>query len=227
MAPAQEPIPDKKTQDDKTPATPAAPVATDHAALTDLSTESLSRVFKHLTEEARKQRDPLRPTLTRLNEIVSKFQSIGTDQIGIEIATFDKMRDHNLLYQAKGAEVNSYCILSVYDARFLVRLYPEGKIDCYTENLNKPNDVQYPDAESFWYKVEKTASGSSKINRAEPKFLQYNLNVQEEALAFTAAIAQIGATLAAQEELRSFDLPPARNDAPLRKFPGAKPPKLS
>ncbi|MDE1151221.1 MAG: hypothetical protein PW788_01695 [Micavibrio sp.] len=223
MTPPKAPMPDKKTQDDTPPQTTAADAS---ANLADLSVESLSRVFKQLTEEARKQREPLRPTLMRLNEIISKFQSIGTDQIGIEIATFDKMRDHNLLYQAKGADVASYCILSVYDARFLVRLYPEGKIDCYTENLNKPNDVQYPDAESFWYAVEKTASGS-KINRAEPKFLQYNLNVPEDAAIFMAAVAQIGATLAAQEELRSFDLPPARDNAPLRKLPGAKPPKLS
>ncbi len=173
--------------------------------LKDASVASISKAFNSLKKQAAVQREALRPALAKISEIVSKFQAAGLDSIGFEIASFDQMRRHSLMHQGKNTDA-TYGILSMYNARFLVRVYPDSKIDCFSENINKPNGVQFPDLDAFWFLQEKTASGV-KINREEPKFMPYDLKDPEDVLGFTSAIVQICAKLAAQEELRAFDVP--------------------
>jgi hypothetical protein len=214
---------DDEAASEQKPAEPQAPAAEDNTVLKDGSTESLSRTFKALTEQGREQRAPFRPTLAKLNEIVSRFQGIGLDQVGIELATFDRLREFNLIARPGGDGNPFYGILSIYDARFLIRVYPEMKIDCYTENLNKPAlTAQSLDSDEFWYKSERSSGGSVKINRAEPKFLPYNLAAEDEVTGFMSAILQTAATCAANEDLKEFDLPAARETRFVPKAAGLK-----
>ncbi len=200
MATSYSDLPEDATPNPKRPAAPDV--------LKDTSVASLARVFNSLKEQATVLREPLRPALVKISEIVSKFQAAGLDSIGFEIATFDQMRDYNLMHQGKATDA-TYGILSMYNARYLVRIYPEAKIDCYSRNINKPGDVQYPDLESFWFQADKSGT---KIDRSEPKFMPFDLKDQDEVLGFMSAIAQIGAKLAAQEELRSYDVPAKGGD---------------
>jgi hypothetical protein len=203
---------------------PAPAPQEDPTVLKDGSTESLSSVFKALVAQDREQRAPFRPTLAKLNEIVSKFHTIGTDQVGIELATFEKLREFNLVSRPGGDQSPYFGILSVYDARFLIRIYPEHKIDCYTENLNKPSPaVLSLDSDEFWYKTERSSGGTLKINKSEPKFLRYNLDDADDAVSFMSAILQTAATCAANEDLKEFDLPAARENTLLPKAQGLKP----
>ena len=207
---------DSSAQPPKTPEDPTV--------LKDTSSESLSAVFKALVTQDREARAPFRPTLARLNEIVSKFHAIGSDQVGIELATFEKLREFNLSSKPGGDQSPYYGILSIYDARFLIRIYPDQKVDCYTENLNKPTPtVQSLDSDEFWFKTERSSGGTLKINKAEPKFLRYNLDVQEDAIGFMSAILQTAAACAANEDLKSFDLPAARENTLLPKATSLKP----
>src|SRR4051812_38888408 len=97
---------DQPVKDDK-PAPASAAAATplpqeDPTVLKDTSAESLSSVFKALVAQDREQRAQFRGTLARLNEIVSKFHAIGKDEVGIELATFDKLREFNLASKPGG-----------------------------------------------------------------------------------------------------------------------------
>lgn len=219
---------DQPIKDDSAGAAPeqaASAPQEDPTTLRDTSTDSLSSTFKALVAQDREARAPFRPTLAKLNEIVTKFHAIGTDEVGIELATFEKLREFNLLSRP-GADQPLYGILSVYEARFLIRIYPEQKVDCYTENLNKPTPgVQSLESDEFWYKTERSSGGTLKINKAEPKFLRYNLENPEDTVSFMSAILQTAAACAAMEDLKQFDLPAARENTLLPKSTRLKQPK--
>jgi len=177
--------------------------------------QDLSAIFRQYVQQAEGQHAPLRTTLAKLNTIVSQFQAIGNEEIGIELATFDRLREYGLSRQNGNFDSSHFCILSIYDARFLVRVYPEGRIDAYPDNLNKPAyEIQAPDSDAFNYFTDR--SGSQRINKAEPKFTQYDLSKDEDAAAFTQAIVQTAAYLSSYNALREFDLP-AKNAAPMPK----------
>lgn len=218
---------DQAVKDDK-PAPASAEAATqsppeDPTVLKDSSPESLSAVFKALIAQDREQRAQFRPTLAKLNEIVNKFHAIGTDQVGIELANFDKLRDFNLVSRPGGDQAPFYAVLSVYEARFLIRVYPDQKIDCYTENLAKPMpNVQSLDSDEFWYKTERSSGGSLKVLKNEPKFLRYSLESPDDTIAFMTAIIQTAASCAANEEMKEFDVIPARDNSLMPKNAGLK-----
>jgi hypothetical protein len=202
--------------------TPAA----DDTALKDSSTASLSRTFRALAANAREGLAPFRPTLAKLNEFVSKFQAVGMDQVGIELAGFDTLRDYKLMNRPGSDNHSLYAILSIYDARFLVWVQEENKIVTYTENLNKPQaNIQFLDSDEFWYKTERSSGGTLKINREEPKFNSYDLSQEEDAVKFMSAIAETTAALAANDALREFDVPQAgtSNRSILKIAPALKP----
>ena len=190
--------------------------------LKDTSVASLAKAFNSLKEQASVLREPLRPAIIKISEIVSKFQAAGLDSIGFEIASFDQMREYNLMHQGKTNDA-AYGILSMYNARYLVRIYPDAKIDCYSKNINKPGEVQYPDFDSFWFEQEKTASGA-KTDKKEPKFMPFDLKNPEDIIGFMSALVQIGAKLAAHEELRAYDVP-AKSSDNLPKAKGLAAPK--
>lgn len=220
-----QPVKDEQTAPASTDAA-QQPAPGDPTVLKDTSTESLSAVFKALVAQDREQRAQFRPTLARLNEIVSKFHAIGKDEVGIELATFDKLREFNLVSKPGGDQAPYYGILSIYDARFLIRIYPELKVDCYTENLNKPTPaVQSLDSDEFWYKTERSSGGTLKIIKSDPKFLRYSLDSQEDVVSFMSAILQTAAACAATEDLKEFDLPAARENTLLPKPISLKPKK--
>ncbi len=188
--------------------TPAA----DNLTLKDSSTASLSATFRALAANAREGLAPFRPTLAKLNEFVSKFQSVGMDQVGIELAGFDKLRDYKLMNRPGSDNHSLYAVLSIFDARFLVWVQEDNKIVTYTENLNKPQaNIQFLDSDEFWYKTERSSGGTLKINREEPKFNVYDLSVEEDAVKFMSAIAETTAALAANDGLREFDVPQSGN----------------
>ncbi len=220
---------DQPANDDKavpaaTEAAATAPVApTDPTLLTDTTPESLSSVFKAIVAQKRDLRAQYRPTLAKLNEIVSKFNAIGCDQVGVELANFEKLRDYNLISKPSGEEAPFYGILSVHEARFLIRIYPEMQVDCYTENLARPSaTVQSLDSDAFWYKSETSSGGSLKINKSDPKFLRFNLDNTEDAVEFMKAIVSTAAICTANEELKEYDVTPARDSALTTKIQGLK-----
>lgn len=186
--------------------------AADDTVLKDSSTASLSRTFRALAANAREGLAPFRPTLAKLNEFVSKFQSVGMDQVGVELAGFDKLRDYKLMNRPGSDNHSLYAILSIFDARFLIWVQEDNKIVTYTENLNKPQaNIQFLDSDEFWYKTERSSGGTLKINRDEPKFNSYDLSQEEDAVKFMSAIAETTAALAANDGLREFDVPQSGN----------------
>jgi hypothetical protein len=186
--------------------------AADNLTLKDSSTASLSRTFRALAANAHESLAPFRPTLAKLNEFVSRFQSVGMDQVGIELAGFDKLRDYKLMNRPGSDNHSLYAILSIFDARFLVWVQEDTKIVTYTENLNKPQaNIQFLDSDEFWYKTERSSGGTLKINREEPKFNSYDLSQEEDAVKFMSAIAETTAALAANDALREFDVPQSGN----------------
>ena len=212
--------------DKETPAPAAAAAESNDApVLQDSSTESLSKVFAALAARAKDGLKQYRPTLAKLNEFVSKFQSIPVDQVGIELATSDRLREYNLMTRPGSDDQSLYAILTIYDARFLVRLQEEQKIVTYTENINKPSDsVQYLDSDEFWYRTERSSGGTLKVNKNDPKFNLYDLSKEEDVMSFMMAIAETTAALAAKDDLRSFDAPPAQDGKSIPKsFSGLKP----
>lgn len=196
-------------------------------ALADSSTESLSKAFSALAERSREGLQRFRPTLAKLQEFVSKFHSIGVDQVGVELASFDKLREYNLMTRPGSDDPSLYAVLSIYDARFLVRVQEENTIVTYTENIAKPSAaIQFLDSDEFWYRTERSSGGTLKVNKNERKFNVYNLGDEADVVSFMSAIVETTAALAAKEELRSYDAPAAQDGKSIPKsFKGGLKPK--
>jgi len=210
----------------KDPASEAPAVAADPAELKDSSSESLSKAFRAMSAKAKDALKNYRPTLEKLNEFVSKFQSIPVDRVGIEIANFDRLREYNLMTRPGSGDNSLYAILTIYDSRFLIRVQEENKIVTYTENINKPSSgIQYLDSDEFWYRTERSSGGTLKVIKSEPKFNVYDLGKEEDVVNFMSAIAETTAALAAKDDLRSLDVPPQEEGKSLPKasFQGLKP----
>ena len=200
-----------KVEKSPVPAAPPPSAAPEDpkSILPDTSVDALSRAFRFYAGQAEAQHKALRPTLAKLNEVVSKFQALGNDNIGIELATFDRLRDYGLSRQDGSFDSSHFCILSIYDARFLIRLYEGSKIDCFPDNLNKPAAfIQAPDSDEFNYAAERTGG---RVNRAAPKFTRYDLSQEDDVLTFTHAIVQTAGYLSSYNSLREFDVKPAED----------------
>jgi len=213
----------EETSKDDAAVVPAS--ADDQTELKDSSSESLSKAFRAMSAKAKDGLKNFRPTLAKLNEFVSKFQSIPVDQVGIEIANFDRLREYNLMTRPGNTDHSLYAILTIYDSRFLIRVQEDNKIVTYTENINKPSSaIQYLDSDEFWYRTERSSGGTLKVIKSEPKFNVYDLGKEEDVVNFMSAIAETTAALAAKDDLRSFDAPPQEEGRSLTKttFQGLK-----
>lgn len=215
------------TKDDKKPQEAADTAAPEAPALKDSSTDSLAKAFKTLSERAHSGLKEYRGTLARLGTLVAKFHAIGLDQVGVELATFDHLREYNLMNRPGSEDHSLYSILSIYDARFLIRLQPDMKIVTYTENLNKPAaGVQYMDTDEFWYRTERSSGGSLKVLKNEPKFNVYDLTQEADVVNFLTAVAETTAALSANETLRAEDAPAKSKRPVLAKNTAGLKPKI-
>ncbi|MDP2205499.1 MAG: hypothetical protein Q8K65_04265 [Alphaproteobacteria bacterium] len=183
----------------------------DPAQLKDLTRQSIAETFRHLAAQAREDKEIFAPTLAALNALVSKCQDAGLNQIGLEQAGFDTLRELGLLKEG-GSErppLAHYALLSIDDARILVRVLPDNIIDCYNENINKPRgQPRYLDSKAFW-------SGSD--NDGKGLFRRFDLSKDDDQIDFVQTLIITAAATGALQELRRFDTPAAQNDAKLRK----------
>jgi len=192
--------------------------------LKNLNSGSLAETFAALAKDARADKEAFRETLASLNGLVAKCHDIGLQQVGIELAGYDTLRQYNFETNARTAQV-TYSILSIDDARFLIRIHPDNIVDCYADNINKPQPTkQSISADTFWYDYTMTGKATS---RADAKFFQYNLRDEEDRKAFMMTVLQTAAATGAAQELREYDLPAAQNNQPIGKTisklkPGAK-----
>jgi hypothetical protein len=204
-----------KRQDDEKPKTPEAPVAVPEKpeaeennapALTRLDSRHIAEVFSQMAESARETQKPFRETLASLSGLIAKCHEAGMAQIGIEHAGFDTLRAYNFEKQRSksGGQQVTFALLSIDDARFLIRVHPNNIIDCYASNINKPQtERQFLDDDTFWY--DHRASGKAST-QSEPKFFQYNLSEQQDSIAFLQTVIQTAAATGAAQELREYDL---------------------
>jgi hypothetical protein len=183
----------------------------DPAQLKDLTRQSIAETFRHLAAQAREEKEIFAPTLAALNALVSKCQDAGLQQIGLEQAGFDTLRELGLLKEG-GSErppLAHYALLAIDDARILVRVLPDNIIDCYNENINKPRgQPRYLDSQSFW-------SGSDNDGKA--LFRRFDLSKDNDQIDFVQTLIITAAATGALLDLRRFDAPAAQNDAKLGK----------
>ena len=216
--PKEEPKPEAKKAE--APAvTPAKAVEedTNTPALRSLDTRHIAETFSQMAEAARETQKPFRETLASLNSLIAKCHEAGMEQIGIEHAGFDTLRAYNFEKNRSksGGQQVTFALLSIDDARFLIRVHPNNIIDCYASNINKPQtERQFLDDDTFWYEHRTTGKASSQ---SEPKFFQYNLSEQQDSIAFLQTVIQTAAATGASQELREYDLA-ARNSKSVGKL---------
>lgn len=185
--------------------------------LSSLDTRHIAVVFSQLAASARDAQKPFRETLASLNGLIAKCHEAGMEQIGIEHAGFDTLRAYNFEKNRSksSAQHVTFALLSIDDARFLIRVHPNNIIDCYASNINKPQtERQFLDDDAFWYEHRSTGKASSQ---SEPKFFQYNLAEQQDSIAFLQTVIQTAAATGAAQELREYDLA-ARNSKAVGKL---------
>lgn len=195
----------------------AAAQETNTPVLTRLDTRHIADVFSKMAESARATQMPFRQTLASLNGLIAKCHEAGMAQIGIEHAGFDTLRAYNFEKNRSksGGQHVTFALLSIDDARFLIRVHPDNIIDCYASNINKPQtERQFLDDDTFWYDHRATGKASSQ---SEPKFFQYNLAEQQDSIAFLQTVIQTAAATGAAQELREYDLA-ARNSKAVGKL---------
>lgn len=175
----------------------------DPSALKDLSRESIAETFRHLAAQARDDKQIFASTLAALNALVSKCQDAGLSQIGVEQAGFDTLRELKLLKEggSENPPAAHYALLSIDDARILVRVLPDKIIDCYNENINKPRgQPRYLDSKAFWNDTD--SEGKSLFRR-------YDLSKEDDCIDFVQTLIITAAATGALQELRKYDAPPA------------------
>lgn len=179
---------------------PEAEAPRDPLILHSSSTDELSKLFKTLVEKRRETLDEFRPALSQLNMIVVKFQDIGLDRIGLEHMDYDTFREYNMVRKSGANQVDdsdaTYCMLSIYDARFLLRVHTSGVVDCHADNMAKPSpELRRLDQVNFWF------AGNEK-----PRYFQYDLNDEEKRVGLMNTILQTAATCAASVELKDLNV---------------------
>lgn len=176
------------------------------SALRRLDSGHIAEIFSQMAEAARETQKTFRQTLASLNSLIAKCHDAGMEQIGIEHAGFDTLRAYNFEKQRSksGGQQVTFALLSIDDARFLIRVHPNNIIDCYASNINKPQtERQFLDDDTFWYEHRTTGKAS---NQSEPKFFQYNLAEEQDSIAFLQTVIQTAAATGAAQELREYDL---------------------
>lgn len=164
----------------------------DAPALASSDTESLAAAFQTMAADARAETRPFHATLKSLSGLIARVQAAGLDEVGMENASFAKLAQYNLT--AAPASGVTWCILSILDARILVRVHPDEKIDCHKANIAKPRDkVQEIDDILFWVSPK--------------KFFSYDLKKEEDRIGFLSVILQTAADCQAARELQEFDQP--------------------
>jgi len=209
-APA-EPKPAPKKAEKKAAKEPAdaAPDAApeDPRLLKTLTHQNIAETFSALAAAAREEKQVFAPTLAALNALVTMCQESGLRQIGLEQAGFDTLRELRLVKEGGSEQPPHahYALLSIDDARILVRVLPDNVIDCYAENVNKPRgNPTYLDSKSFWN------------NGGESLFRRFDLGKEEDKIEFVETVLITAAATGALQELRQFDVP-ARTAEPLQK----------
>lgn len=194
------------------------PVNDDTPQLKKLDSASIAATFSAMAAQAKESQNAFRETLANLNGLIAKCHDAGLEQIGVEHAGFDTLRHYN--FEKNGQKDGptphvTYSILSIDDARFLIRVHPGNIIDCYASNINKPQtERQFLDDDAFWY----SHSANGKVStKSEARFFQYNLTDKEDAAAFMQTVLQTAAITGAAQELREYDLS-ARSSKPMGKL---------
>lgn len=213
--PAPKPAEDKAEQK---PAAEDTPAQDNTPQLKKLDSTSIAATFSAMAAQAKESQSAFRETLASLNGLIAKCHDAGLEQIGVEHAGFDALRHYN--FEKNGqkdapAPHVTYSILSIDDARFLIRVHPANIIDCYASNINKPQtERQFLDDDAFWY----SHSANGKVStKSEARFFQYNLTDKEDAAAFLQTVLQTAAVTGAAQELREYDLS-ARSSKPMGKL---------
>jgi hypothetical protein len=209
------PAPEKKPVGETPAAKPAEEPQASTSPLKNLSSGSLAETFAALSKDAREDKQIFRETLASLNGLIAKCHDIGLQQIGIELAGYDTLRQYNFETSPRSTAQVAFSILSIDDARFLIRIHPDHIVDCYADNINKPqSEKQTINVDTFWYDYTMTGKATS---RADAKFFQYNLRDEEDRKAFMMTVLQTAAVTSATQELREYDLPAAQNNQPIGK----------
>lgn len=191
------------------PAPVAAPVEEPKAPapiLKNLSRDTIAETFRTFAAQARAENEAFAPTLAALSALVSKCQDAGLSQIGLEQTSFDTLRQFKLFKDgaSERAPHAHYAILSIDDARILVRVLPEKVIDCYNENINKPHSQpRYLDSAQFWNATD--SEGKSAFRR-------FDLSKDADQIEFVQTLLITAAATGALQELRQYDAPAATGD---------------
>lgn len=221
---APKPKPENKPAIEQKPEPEPAPVAEEPARrsrkndaeesapslLRDLSLQSIADTFRTVAAQAREDKKKFEETLSALQELVTKCQSAGLTQVGVQQAGFDTLRDLKLIKDGSSNETPDahYALMSIDDVRILVRVLPDKIVDCYNENINKPaSQPRYLDNSAFWDGADRDG---------QRLFRRFDLSKETDQTKLVEAIIITAANTGALQGLRQYDAP-AKTAQPLAK----------
>jgi hypothetical protein len=144
--------------------------------------------------------------------MVTKFHEIGLDQVGIEYGSFDLLRQFNLARRHQDEPDNTgvtYALLSIHNARMLLRVHPDHVVDCHLNNINRARDgIGFLNDDHFW---QKEAEG-----KLEENFLRCDLKKEEGEVELANAILHTYAVCEAIREVADTCIP-QRSASDIRK----------
>lgn len=177
-------------------------------SVTEETPQSIAAYFTAISAQRRSTQEKFKPTLQALQSIVNLLHEGGIQQVGVELADNDTLKQLGLQRKVtddeKMLEDAVFSILSIYDTKFIIRVKPDLEIDLYENNVNKAfGEPRSLNAGEFW---TKRYSSSEKLDN----FFKYNLTDKEDRLAFITTIANAAASLLAVAELKQHDAPVRR-----------------
>lgn len=168
--------------------------------LTDATASSIQALFNHFSAKALKESEEYDQSLETISDLIKRAQSIGSVSISMEVATMNSLRNMGLV---RGDSLYPpYCLISIEEAKFLVCAQPNGVIQMFLENINKPfAEIRNINEDKFWYE-----SSDNKPDKTKPKFFMFDLNKDEDQIDFLEAIVKAAAACSVLPKHRNYNV---------------------
>lgn len=135
-----------------------------------------------------------------LSSIVGDVLEAGVENITLTYGDIATLNASNLVRDAGSDSAETYFILGIHQARFVLRLTANSTIvDLHADNLAKgaPNDG-YVDDDKFWHRSE----GGETV----PAYLQYQLHLGEDRQSLAILIAETAGVCVAENGMKKYNV---------------------
>jgi hypothetical protein len=167
------------------------------ATIDEMTPEVMRDIFKRASDKVLDRMKDYIPGVKKISSLITKLHDTGAlYEIGLEVATFDNLRELNLMTrQLTGGQ--PYCLLRIQDSCFVLRINKDSILDLHIENQNyaRPH-VTSLDEHQFWN------------SETSHRYFSYDLKIEKDCVALMEDIVKSAGTRSASRSFESYNVEP-------------------